>query len=100
MVFQIKFRLCKNCFGIIIQSIEKGQWEVSSALGFSRKQQLRHIILPQAVRRILRAKFRLGLFENPYADEATTQDVLDTPAHRETARLAAERLARMDVEKR
>ncbi|MDF1592162.1 MAG: amino acid ABC transporter permease [Desulfobacterales bacterium] len=36
-----------------IQSIEKGQWEVSSALGFSRKAQLRHIILPQAVQRIL-----------------------------------------------
>jgi polar amino acid transport system permease protein len=36
-----------------IQSIEKGQWEVSSALGFSRKQQLRHIIFPQAVQRIL-----------------------------------------------
>ena len=36
-----------------IQSIEKGQWEVSSALGFSRKQQLRYIILPQAVQRIL-----------------------------------------------
>ena len=47
----------------------------------------------EAVRRILRAKFRLGLFENPYADEATTQDVLATPAHRETARLAAERTA-------
>ena len=36
-----------------IQSIEKGQWESSYALGFSRRQQLRYIILPQAVRRIL-----------------------------------------------
>jgi len=36
-----------------IQSIEKGQWEASSALGFSKRQQLRHIILPQAVQRIL-----------------------------------------------
>jgi polar amino acid transport system permease protein len=36
-----------------VQSIEKGQWEASAALGFNRRQQLRHVILPQAVRRIL-----------------------------------------------
>ena len=36
-----------------IQSIEKGQWEAADALGFSRWEQLRHIILPQAVQRIL-----------------------------------------------
>jgi len=36
-----------------IQSIERGQWEASSALGFTRFQQLRHVIFPQAVVRIL-----------------------------------------------
>ena len=36
-----------------IQSIEKGQWEASAALGFSRWQQMRYIVLPQAVQRIL-----------------------------------------------
>ena len=36
-----------------IQSIDKGQWEASSGLGFSRVQQLRHIIFPQALRRIM-----------------------------------------------
>ena len=36
-----------------IQSIEAGQWEAAAALGFSRSQQMRHIILPQAVQRIL-----------------------------------------------
>lgn len=36
-----------------IQSIEKGQWEAADALGFSRWEQLRHVILPQAVQRIL-----------------------------------------------
>jgi polar amino acid transport system permease protein len=36
-----------------IQSIERGQWEASYALGFSRWQQMRYIILPQATTRIL-----------------------------------------------
>ena len=36
-----------------IQSIEKGQWEASNALGLSRWQQSRHIILPQVLPRIL-----------------------------------------------
>jgi polar amino acid transport system permease protein len=36
-----------------IQSIERGQWEASYALGFLRWQQMRYIILPQATSRIL-----------------------------------------------
>jgi polar amino acid transport system permease protein len=36
-----------------IQSIEKGQWEASYALGLSWWQQMRYVILPQAVQRIL-----------------------------------------------
>jgi polar amino acid transport system permease protein len=36
-----------------IQSIENGQWEASYALGLSRWQQMRHIILPQATQRVL-----------------------------------------------
>ena len=36
-----------------IQSIEKGQWEASQALGFTRWQQFRHVILPRAFQRIL-----------------------------------------------
>jgi polar amino acid transport system permease protein len=36
-----------------IQSIDKGQWEASAAQGLSRPQQLRHIIFPQALARIL-----------------------------------------------
>ncbi len=35
-----------------IQSIERGQWEAGQSLGLSRYQQLRNIILPQAVQRI------------------------------------------------
>jgi polar amino acid transport system permease protein len=36
-----------------IQSIEKGQWEAADALGFSKWQRMRSIILPQATQRIL-----------------------------------------------
>ncbi len=36
-----------------IQSIEKGQWEAADALGLSRWQRMRLIILPQAIPRIL-----------------------------------------------
>jgi polar amino acid transport system permease protein len=36
-----------------IQSIDRGQWEASSGLGFTRTQQLRYIIFPQAFRRIM-----------------------------------------------
>lgn len=36
-----------------IQGIDRGQWEASAGLGFSRMQQLRHIIFPQALRQVL-----------------------------------------------
>lgn len=36
-----------------VQSIEKGQWEASYTLGLSWWQQMRHVILPQALRRSL-----------------------------------------------
>jgi polar amino acid transport system permease protein len=36
-----------------IESIEKGQWEASDALGLSKLQRMRYIILPQTFKRIL-----------------------------------------------
>lgn len=50
-------------------------------------------VVDEAVRRVLAAKFDLGLFENPFVDEAATQGVLDAAEHREVARVAAERSA-------
>ena len=38
-----------------IQSIDRGQYEAASVLGFSKKQTFIHIILPQTVKRVLPA---------------------------------------------
>jgi beta-glucosidase len=46
-----------------------------------------------SVRRVLEAKIRMGLFDNPFVDEARAVEVLADPAHREVARIAAERSA-------
>jgi beta-glucosidase len=47
--------------------------------------------LDDAVRRVLTAKFRMGLFETPYVDLNRAAKTLDNPAHRDAARVAAER---------
>jgi beta-glucosidase len=46
-----------------------------------------------AVRPILAAKFRLGLFEHPYADEARAKQMAGAVEHRQLARAAAQRSA-------
>jgi len=47
-------------------------------------------VLDTAVRRVLEAKFRLGVFEQPYADVSSVNEVLDAIEHREVAQIAAE----------
>lgn len=47
--------------------------------------------LDEAVGRVLTAKFRMGLFENPFTDEEQTSAVLAREDHRDAARTAAER---------
>lgn len=46
-----------------------------------------------SVRRVLEAKLKLGLFDQPYVDEDRAREVLADPAHRIAARVAAERSA-------
>jgi beta-glucosidase len=48
-------------------------------------------VLDQAVRRVLSAKFRLGLFENPYADPTLADKLNDSSEHRKLALVAARR---------
>ncbi len=47
--------------------------------------------IDEAVRRILRIKFRLGLFDRPYADEARERGVIFSPANVAAAREIAAR---------
>lgn len=47
--------------------------------------------IDEAVRRVLRIKFRLGLFEKPYADEARERTSILTPEHLAAARSSAAR---------
>lgn len=49
--------------------------------------------IDRAVRRVLEAKLRMGLFEAPYVDQATARATLVAPSHREVACRAAERSA-------
>ena len=54
---------------------------------------VREAAIDDCVRRVLTAKIQLGLFENPYVDEDRARTVLADPAHRDEARVAAERSA-------
>lgn len=49
--------------------------------------------LDTAVRRILEAKLRMGLFEHPYVDAIAATKILRAPQHLQAAQLAAERSA-------
>ncbi len=46
-------------------------------------------LIDTALGRVLRQKFDLGLFENPYVDPSRAGEVFDTPAQRSLARRAA-----------
>ena len=46
-------------------------------------------VLDTAVRRVLRSKFQVGLFDDPYVDEDRAATVFDTPDDRALARRAA-----------
>ena len=49
--------------------------------------------LDASVRRVLTAKARMGLLDDPYVDEDNARTVLADPAHRAAARVAAQRSA-------
>ena len=54
-----------------------------------KKGEISEELINEAVRNILRVKFRLGLFENPYVDENLHKDVFYNPDHLELAKQTA-----------
>jgi beta-glucosidase len=66
-----------DCFKALVQLVREGK--VAEAL------------LDRAVARNLRAKFLLGLFENPYVDPERAERVTNSEAHRQLAAEAARR---------
>jgi beta-glucosidase len=55
------------------------------------KDQVSVSIIDEAVRRVLRAKFELGLFDRPFVDPKDGRPLIDDPAHRQLARRIAEK---------
>jgi beta-glucosidase len=56
-----------------------------------REGRLPIAVVDRAVRRMLRAKFAVGLFDDPYTDEKRAASVILAPAHRQAARQVAQR---------
>jgi beta-glucosidase len=56
-----------------------------------RTGQIDEALIDQSVARVLRTKFMLGLFENPYVAESKAAAVFDTPKQRQLARTIAQK---------
>ena len=59
--------------------------------GLAKEGKVPPAAIDDAVRRVLAVKFRMGLFDRPYVDEARAAGVLGAAAHRAEARRAAQR---------
>lgn len=64
---------------------------LGSLSGLVQDGSLSAIEIDELVRPILATKIQMGLFENPYVDEALLDEVVARPEHRQAARLAAQR---------
>jgi len=67
-----------------------GSWRGEPAFGkpllrFVEKGEVSPETIDTAVSRILRCKFRLGLFEKPYVDTERINDIVNSPEHREVS---------------
>jgi beta-glucosidase len=75
--------------GVDMEMVSRTYNEHGAAL--LQKGRITQARIDDAVRRILRVKMRLGLFDRPYADESREAAVLLAPAHRAAAREIAAR---------
>lgn len=70
------FQTSYNHYPLFYEAFEKGMIDPEA--------------IDEAVRRVLRAKIKLGLFENPYIDEKQAEKYNDTPEQKVLARKAAQ----------
>ncbi len=76
--FELPSTRFNDCFQYLEMGVQSGE--------------LKECVIDQAVSRVLRSKFMLGLFENPYAaSPEQTARVMQSPAHRALALEAAEK---------
>ncbi|MEM2606291.1 MAG: glycoside hydrolase family 3 N-terminal domain-containing protein [Ignisphaera sp.] len=64
-----------NCFKELVEAV--------------RKREIPEELLDRGVERVLYVKYLLGLFDNPYVDEARVPETIDGPSYRELAREVA-----------
>jgi beta-glucosidase len=65
-----------------------GQFQTHRVLALIRAGRVGEARIDQSVRRLLRIKFKLGLFDNPYVDEDKADVICGSPEFREKGRLA------------
>jgi beta-glucosidase len=68
-----------------------GESCVEHVLSLVKKGKLSESRIDQSVRRLLRQKFQLGLFDNPYVDLAEAEKVLSNPQFKKAGELAQRR---------
>lgn len=76
--------------GLDIASVA-GAEHVEALVELVRAGEISERRVDETVRRVLRAKFRLGLFEDPFVETDRVQSVLGCDAHRELAKKAVDR---------
>lgn len=75
----LEMAMSDPAYGHLVEAVERGTVSEDA--------------IDACVRRVLAAKLKLGLFDDPYVDEEQARAVLADPAHRAVAREAAERTA-------
>jgi beta-glucosidase len=77
----------------ITAGVDLDMWDdsYSTLAAAVRDGRLPESVIDTSVRRVLRAKFLLGIMDNPFSDEKRAAAVTLTPQHRAAARRAAQR---------
>jgi beta-glucosidase len=70
-------------------SISFGQGYMGERLESVKEGIVSESTIDRSVKRVLRTKFRLGLFENPYVNPEKARDIVHAPEHQEMALQAA-----------